>query len=265
MVSLILINRQGQVLERSFEDSVDLEDSIELDSVKTSTPSISTVETTTTATTSTTTTSSSTPSVETMDLVIETIKPTTPENYGNVADKCAVSTLIQRVELKSVTNTVNAGKNSNAVHVGLSPRLEMRLALNQDIMGDEDLISYNPGPDLTTILGHDLSSYHRMTGKDIIMNRIVNRQQPNYSQMGGNVNAMIGSNSSIGISTSTHVSHVNTHPYHQHHHHHNHKDVTNSYCQQNNSKMDTPTPNRKKSTNHSTWNNFGSVDRGRAT
>ena len=36
---------------------------------------------------------------------------------------------------------------------GLSPRLEMRLALNHDIMGDEDLISYDPGPDLTTILG----------------------------------------------------------------------------------------------------------------
>lgn len=36
---------------------------------------------------------------------------------------------------------------------GLSPRLEMRLALNHDILGDEDLISYDPGPDLTTILG----------------------------------------------------------------------------------------------------------------
>jgi len=36
---------------------------------------------------------------------------------------------------------------------GLSPRLEMRLALNHDILGDEDLICYEPGPDLTTILG----------------------------------------------------------------------------------------------------------------
>lgn len=36
---------------------------------------------------------------------------------------------------------------------GLSPRLEMRLALNHDILGDEDLICYDPGPDLTTILG----------------------------------------------------------------------------------------------------------------
>lgn len=35
----------------------------------------------------------------------------------------------------------------------LSPRLEMRLALNHNIMGDEDLISYEPGPNLTTILG----------------------------------------------------------------------------------------------------------------
>lgn len=42
-----------------------------------------------------------------------------------------------------------------APHVGcgLSPRLEMRLALNHDILGDEDLICYEPGPDLTTILG----------------------------------------------------------------------------------------------------------------
>lgn len=39
------------------------------------------------------------------------------------------------------------------VGCGLSPRLEMRLALNHDILGDEDLICYEPGPDLTTILG----------------------------------------------------------------------------------------------------------------
>ena len=51
----------------------------------------------------------------------------------------------------------------------------MRLALNHDIMGDEDLISYE-GPSLTSILGRDLSSYHRITGKDIIMNRIMNRK-----------------------------------------------------------------------------------------
>uniref|UniRef100_A0A182NN74 Uncharacterized protein n=1 Tax=Anopheles dirus TaxID=7168 RepID=A0A182NN74_9DIPT len=59
--------------------------------------------------------------------------------------------------------------------IGLSPRLEMRLALNHDILGDEDLLTYSPGPDLTAILGRDLSTYHRMSGKDIIMNRIVTR------------------------------------------------------------------------------------------
>lgn len=35
----------------------------------------------------------------------------------------------------------------------LSPRLEMRLAMNQDILCEEDLMSYDPGPDLTSILG----------------------------------------------------------------------------------------------------------------
>lgn len=48
----------------------------------------------------------------------------------------------------------------------LSPRLEMRLALNHDILGDEDLISFDPGPpNLEAILGRDLSSYHRFTGR----------------------------------------------------------------------------------------------------
>jgi hypothetical protein len=36
--------------------------------------------------------------------------------------------------------------------------LEMRLAMNNDIMGDEDLLNY---PNLTSILGRDLSLYHR--------------------------------------------------------------------------------------------------------
>lgn len=36
--------------------------------------------------------------------------------------------------------------------------IEMRLAMNNDIMGDEDLLNY---PNLTSILGRDLSLYHR--------------------------------------------------------------------------------------------------------
>lgn len=39
----------------------------------------------------------------------------------------------------------------------LSPRLEMRLAMNQDILCEEDLMNYDPGPDLTSILGNFLT------------------------------------------------------------------------------------------------------------
>ncbi|XP_017114180.1 uncharacterized protein LOC108137138 isoform X2 [Drosophila elegans] len=90
-----------------------------------------------------------------------------------------------------------------APHVGcgLSPRLEMRLALNHDILGDEDLICYEPGPDLTTILGHDLSTFHRLTGRDLLSRSATNRVQP--------------------------------------------KEAVISYSQQRNSKMDTPTVNRR--------------------
>ncbi|XP_016982402.2 LOW QUALITY PROTEIN: serine-rich adhesin for platelets [Drosophila rhopaloa] len=90
-----------------------------------------------------------------------------------------------------------------ALHAGcgLSPRLEMRLALNHDILGDEDLICYEPGPDLTTILGHDLSTFHRLTGRDLLSRSATNRVQP--------------------------------------------KEAVISYSQQRNSKMDTPTVNRR--------------------
>ncbi|XP_037723544.1 flocculation protein FLO11-like [Drosophila subpulchrella] len=84
---------------------------------------------------------------------------------------------------------------------GLSPRLEMRLALNHDILGDEDLICYEPGPDLTTILGHDLSTFHRLTGRDLLSRSATNRVQP--------------------------------------------REAVISYSQQRNSKMDTPTVNRR--------------------
>ncbi|XP_037935633.1 uncharacterized protein LOC119669703 [Teleopsis dalmanni] len=122
---------------------------------------------------------------------------------------------------------------------GLSPRLEMRLALNHDILGDEDLISYDPGPDLTTILGHDLSTYHRLTGRDLLHRSATNRIQP--------------------------------------------KEAVISFSQQRNSKIDTPTVNRRPrpistgqiglggsarvgeapqplQPNRNTWSNFASVD-----
>ncbi|XP_058984469.1 mucin-5AC [Musca domestica] len=102
-----------------------------------------------------------------------------------------------------------------AVGSALSPRLEMRLALNQDIMGDEDLISYDPGPDLTTILVHDLSTFHRLTGRDLLNRSAMNRVQP--------------------------------------------KEAVISYSQQRNSKMDTPTVNRRPRPHLNSNNNNGSA------
>lgn len=98
--------------------------------------------------------------------------------------------------------------------IRLSPRLEMRLALNHDILGDEDLISFEPGPaNLEQILGRDLSSYHRSTGRELINYRTM----PNHHRIAP-------------------------------------KEANISFSTQKNSKMDTPTPNRRKS-NLNTWNN----------
>lgn len=97
--------------------------------------------------------------------------------------------------------------------IRLSPRLEMRLALNQDILGEEDLINFEHGTiNLESILGRDLSSYQRCTGKDLMQVRPThtNRIAP------------------------TDVSLL-------------------AYASQKNSKMDTPTPNRRKP-NQNTWN-----------
>ncbi|XP_051860720.1 pneumococcal serine-rich repeat protein isoform X2 [Drosophila albomicans] len=113
----------------------------------------------------------------------------------------------ERERVREEDNGAGAGQRTAAVapvpHVGcgLSPRLEMRLALNHDILGDEDLICYEPGPDLTTILGHDLSTFHRLTGRDLLSRSATNRVQP--------------------------------------------KEAVISYSQQRNSKMDTPTVNRR--------------------
>lgn len=73
-------------------------------------------------------------------------------------------------------------------YLAYSPRLEMRLALNHDILDDEDLIGFDPGPkNLAAILGRDLSSYHRFTGRDLISrsaSRIVPKEAAliSYSQ-----------------------------------------------------------------------------------
>ncbi len=168
----------------------------------------------------------------------ETLKTSTPvPGCGSVADKCGASALalqIEKREYQDRTDSVAETPQSVALSQlpRLSPRLEMRLALNHDIMNDEDLMNYDPGPDLTSILGRDLSSYHRMTGKDIIMNRIMNRRDiiNNYSS----------NNNRTSNSTKN--------------------DPMNSFCQQNNSKMDTPILNRKSS--QRTWNSSGSARKG---
>lgn len=145
--------------------------------------------------------------------------PTVPyaRNCGNNADICSTPALPGEVK-KSAENIDPVAERSNVMPAiaGLSPRLEMRLALNNDIMGDEDLICYDPGPDLATILGRDLSTYHRFTGRDLI-SRSASRIVP--------------------------------------------KEARISFCQQKNSKMDTPTPNRKKS-NQNTWNSSAFVGPG---
>lgn len=92
-------------------------------------------------------------------------------NYGSAADVGCSPAPMQTKSETSVTNIDHAGELSNITSTvtRLSPRLEMRLALNNDIMGDEDLISFDPGPtNLSAILRHDLSSYHRFTGRDLI-------------------------------------------------------------------------------------------------
>lgn len=152
-------------------------------------------------------------------------------NYGNDADagcsRVPVSGKretcvddIDRVDvvasatMTSTTNTtITISSNSN--NTIITPRLEMRLALNHEIMGDEDLISFEPGrASLAAILNRDLSSYHRFTGRDLISR----------------------SASRVGPKETAHIS----------------------FSQQKNSKMDTPTPNRKKS-NQNIWNSSASA------
>lgn len=187
----------------------------------------------------------------------KTQKTTTPVEgtCGNVADKCSVSALLSMTERKNAPNHIDlfeAATAATAAHrqqttqMRLSPRLEMRLALNHNIMGDEDLMMYEPpGPNLTSILGRDLSTYHRVNGKDIIMNRIMSRKDGN------------GSNNNLTINNNLQTHELNSNNL-------NGKcDPLNSFYQQNNSKMDTPILNRKLS--QRTWNSSGFARKGSIT
>ncbi|XP_034650669.1 serine-rich adhesin for platelets [Drosophila subobscura] len=137
--------------------------------------------------------------------------PETPHRQSSPATvgQPAPASTVEQVQPQAATTAEGSGVDQRSGHAapaphagcGLSPRLEMRLALNHDILGDEDLICYEPGPDLTTILGHDLSTFHRLTGRDLLSRSATNRVQP--------------------------------------------KEAVISYSQQRNSKMDTPTVNRR--------------------
>lgn len=144
-------------------------------------------------------------------------------NYGNDGDAgCSPvpvsgkrETCVDDIDRADADGSATTSSNaiSNTI---ITPRLEMRLALNHEIMGDEDLIGFEPRfeANLAAILSRDLSSYHRFTGRDLISR----------------------SASRVGPKETAHIS----------------------FSQQKNSKMDTPTPNRKKS-NQSIWSNSASA------
>lgn len=144
--------------------------------------------------------------------------PSTPQKAVDVRKRTTFVDIIDHVVESSNATATRIGfeipptATVYQTEIRLTPRLEMRLALNHDILGDEDLISFEPGPaNLEAILGRDLSSYHRFTGKDLI------NRTPNHHRV---------------APEEAHISFL---------------------TQQKNSKMDTPTPNRKKP-NSDTWN-----------
>lgn len=61
--------------------------------------------------------------------------------------------------------------------------IEMRLAMNNDIMGDEDLLNY---PNLTSILGRDLSLYHRYAVRILNRDKLINFHRPQSEWQGYN-------------------------------------------------------------------------------
>ncbi|XP_058054825.1 uncharacterized protein LOC131206324 [Anopheles bellator] len=200
------------------------------------------------------TTPSSTPQVEPS----EAIKTTTPdENYGSAADRCYASVQLPSSRTHCANGTGRSTDRTDLL-IGLSPRQEMRLALSHDILGDDDLRTYSaPGPDLMALLGRDLSTYRPASGKEIIMNRIVTHVS-SYSS-----NIQVVANASPKPTEprmeQPHTSAITDSPLPTL------RNETSSSYQQNNSKMDTPTPNRRKAIAQATWNSFGYVDRDEKT
>lgn len=159
-------------------------------------------------------------------------------NFSHVQGASVLHSLTERNGSRSHTEHAEAPTANQTAAQPTTPTirtprsLEMRLAMNNDILGDEDLMTYAPGPDLTSILGRDLSIYpnHRMSGRDIIMNQVMQRKDLSPSSR----------HSSQGDSRS---------------------DPLNSSCQ-NNSKMDTPILNRKI---QRTWSSSGFARKGEET
>lgn len=190
--------------------------------------------------------SRSTPSI---DIALSDVDPALDEDSGRAADSGGVvgavsphgiaiasGTMRDRVQQQQhqrQESDAGGGANysvaacSGAGIIGMSPRMEMRLALNRDIMNDEDLINYGNGLDLATILGHDLSSYRKQTAHEML-----NRSPP---QRFTGTTTMIPRAAVASSSTSPQQ-------------------------QENNSKMDTPTPSRRKAS-PSTWSSFAYVER----
>lgn len=144
----------------------------------------------------------------------------------SLIERSASQSHTEHAEVASPTPSPTAAQLPTTIRTPRS--LEMRLAMNNDILGDEDLMSF-PGPNLTSILGRDLSTYHRVSGRDIIMNQIITRKD---------------SSSQPSQSSSQND---------------NRNDQPNSFCQQNNSKMDTPILNRKL---QRTWSSSGFARKG---
>lgn len=174
------------------------------------------------------------PSTDAESNVETAASPKRASVYGRVADSGGVASPAAIASSTARPNSRGdeeecAGAASVVVGGYISPRLEMRLALHQDIMSDEDLINYGNGLDLAAILGHDLSSYQKRTGREMLC---PSPQQRSTGQIRTTVRA-------AGMASSC--------AWKQQH------------LQQNHSKMDTPQLGRRL-VSPSTWSSSASVD-----
>lgn len=201
--------------------------------------------------------SSNSRSTQSIDIALRPADPALDDASGRAADSGGATapppqppvpaatgsvTTRPRTQLPPQTRDEDVGGGTSsgsaaACVIGMSPRLEMRLALNRDIMNDEDLVNYGNGLDLATILGHDLSSFQRRTGREML-----SRCPPPRSSGITTTHSTTGTCQGPGSSSTS-------------------PQLLLLRQQENNSKMDTPTPSRRKATSPSTWSSFASADR----